>query len=315
MTTGLRIEDRLDGAANFSAWKERMILFLQENELWNIVENITTHPVVVPTDATLLAAYTKKSIKAKRIILDAIKDHLIPYLTGKANAYEMWESLTKLYQSTNENRKMVLREKLKSIKMTKAENVVTYLTRLTKVRDELGVVGEAIVDSELVRTTLNGVSKQWVVFVEGIVVREKLPNFERLWDDFVQEETRRGYVHGSSSTGHEEENVALAANSKKKFKKGPKGGNKPKSEGKKDMSKVKCFACHKFGHYGGQCPNKKKKQTAASAAVEEFSTKFDKESSLVVCLSTRTTHSDMWYINSGASRHMTGVRDHLTDLT
>jgi hypothetical protein len=69
--------------------------------------------------------------------------------------------------------------------MTKAENVVTYLTRLTQVSDDLGVVGEAIVDSELVRTTLNGVSKQWVVFVEVIVARENIPNWERLWDDFV----------------------------------------------------------------------------------------------------------------------------------
>jgi hypothetical protein len=125
MATGLRVEDRLDGAANFGAWKERMILPVQENELWDIVENTATHPVVVPTDVNLLAAYTKKSIKAKRIILDVIKDHLIPHLTGKENAYEMWESLTKLYQSTNENRKMVLREKLKSIKMTNAENVIT----------------------------------------------------------------------------------------------------------------------------------------------------------------------------------------------
>jgi hypothetical protein len=105
MATGLRVEDRLDGAVNFGAWKERMILLLQESELWDIVENSTTNPVTVPTDATLLAAYTKKSIKAKRIILDAIKDHLIPHVTGKTNAYEMWESLTKLYQSTNENRK------------------------------------------------------------------------------------------------------------------------------------------------------------------------------------------------------------------
>jgi hypothetical protein len=149
------------------------------------VENTTTHPVVVPTDVTLLAVYTKKSIKAKRFILDAIKDHLIPLLTGKTHAYEMWESLTKLYQSTNENRKMILRGKLKNIKMTKAKNVVTYLTRLTQARDELGVVGEAIVDSDLVRTALNGVSKQWAVFVEGIVAREKLRGWERLWDDFV----------------------------------------------------------------------------------------------------------------------------------
>jgi hypothetical protein len=162
-----------------------VIFLLQEKELWDIMENTTTHHVVVPTDSTLLAAYTKKSIKAKRFILDAIKDHLIPHLMGKTHAYEMWESLTKLYQSTNENRKMVLREKLNSIKMTKAENVVTYLTRLTQVRDELGAMGEAIVDSDLVRTSLNGVSKQWVVFVEGIVSREKLPGWECLWDDFV----------------------------------------------------------------------------------------------------------------------------------
>jgi hypothetical protein len=219
--------------------------------------------VVVPTEATLLAAYTKRSIKAKRIIIDAIKDHLIPHLMGKSNAYDMWETLIKLYQSTNENQTMVLRENPKSIKMTKAENVVTYLTRLTQVRDELGAMGEAIVDSELVRTTLNGVSKRWVVFVEGIVARDKLPNWERLWDKFVQEETRRGYVHGSSSIGHEEDNVALFSNIKKNFKKGPKCGNKPKGEGNKYMSKVKCFACHKFGHYAGHCPNKKKKQTTS----------------------------------------------------
>jgi hypothetical protein len=45
--------------------------------------------------------------------------------------------------------------------------------------------------------------------------------------------------------------VALVSNNKKKFKKGPKGGNKPKGEGKKDMRKFKCFACHKFEHYAG----------------------------------------------------------------
>jgi hypothetical protein len=81
------------------------------------------------------------------------------------------------------------------------------------------------------------------------------------------------------------------------------------------MSKVKCFACHKFGHYGGQCHNKKKKHIAASTEVEEFSTKLDKEFSLMVCLSTRTTRSSVWYIDSGASCHMTGVGEHLTYLT
>jgi hypothetical protein len=148
MATSLRVEDRLDGAANFSRWKERIVLLLQECELWDIVNSTQQNPVTVPTDAIILAEYTKKNIKAKIIILDAIKDHVIPHVTSKSNAYEMWESLTKLYQSSNENRKMVLREKLKGIRMTKTENVATYLTKITQVRDELGVVGEVIADNE-----------------------------------------------------------------------------------------------------------------------------------------------------------------------
>lgn len=121
MATGLRVEDRLEGVANFSPWKERIMLILEEYELWDIVEKAVT----IPTDATALAAYNKLNVKAKRIILDAIKDHVIPHVTGKKNAFEMWVSLTKLYQSSNENRKMVLREKLRSIKMTRADSVTS----------------------------------------------------------------------------------------------------------------------------------------------------------------------------------------------
>ena len=186
------MEDRLDGVGNFVPWKARILLVLEENELWQeVVKNTTAHPIVVPatTDAIALAAFNKKDIKARRIILDAVKDHEIPHISSKTCAYQMWDALTSLFQSSNENRKMVLRENLKCVKMAKAESVTSYLTRISQVRDELAVVGEVIFDTELVRTTVNGVAKPWVIFVEAIVARENLPSWNRLWDDFVQEET------------------------------------------------------------------------------------------------------------------------------
>jgi hypothetical protein len=39
MAIGLRVEDRLDGVANFISWKEMIVLLLWECELWDIVEN------------------------------------------------------------------------------------------------------------------------------------------------------------------------------------------------------------------------------------------------------------------------------------
>jgi hypothetical protein len=57
------------------------------------------------------------------------------------------------------------------------------------------------------------------------------------------------------------------------------------------------------------------RQTTTSAEVEEISTKVDKEFSLSACLSSRTTTPNTWYIDSGASHHMTTVHEHLMDLT
>ena len=111
--------------------------------------------------------------------------------------------------------------------------------------------------------------------------------------------------------------MTLAAKGKKKVnKKGPKAGDKKKSGGEqqRDMNKVKCFACHKFGHYAVQCLNKKKKQVVASADMEEFASKFDRDFSLVTCLSTCSGTSGLWYIDSGASAHMSGVRECFSEL-
>ena len=102
----MRAEDRLAGASNWSPWKTRVIFVLEDLELWDVVQA----PVALPpvTASLLVAEFGKRNTKAKRTICDAVRDHVIPHLTGKDFAFEMWASLCKLYQSLNQNWKMVM---------------------------------------------------------------------------------------------------------------------------------------------------------------------------------------------------------------
>jgi len=71
------------------------------------------------TNPQQLAIHKKKEVKAKWMIMDTIKNHLIPHVSRKKIAKEMFNALVGLYQSENINRKMILRNKLRSIEMTK----------------------------------------------------------------------------------------------------------------------------------------------------------------------------------------------------
>ena len=111
-------------------------------------------------------------------------------------------------------------------------------------------------DEDLVELALLGLLKSWHSYQDSVNGREKLPGWERLWSDLVQEEIRRSTRDRSSSKEFDEEDCALAANARKG--KGKKNASQSGANGKeRDMSKVKCFHCHKHGNFATNCPQKK----------------------------------------------------------
>lgn len=80
---------------------------------------------------------------------------------------------------------LVLREKLKNTKFSDGECVALYLMKISQVHDELISIGDNTPNYELVRTTLKGFIKEWKPLIKGIVAQDKLPNWNRLWDEFI----------------------------------------------------------------------------------------------------------------------------------
>jgi len=128
-------------------------------------------------------------------------------------------------------------------------------------KTELGSVGVTIDDEDLVSLALLGLLKTWHSYQGSINGQEKLPRWERLWSDLVQEEIRQSTRDRSLSKGTDEENCSLAAKAKKgKSKKASQSGEKGK---KQDMSKVNFFHCHQHRHYATNSLQKKKNKQAA----------------------------------------------------
>jgi hypothetical protein len=68
--------------------------------------------------------------------------------------------------------------------------VVSYLTKVTELKDQLVAIGTNMEDMESVSIALNGLAPSWMPFVQSVCARENFPNFGKLWDNLVPEEIK-----------------------------------------------------------------------------------------------------------------------------
>ena len=89
-----KFADKLEGAENFQAWKYKILLILEENDLGKYVNE----EVAEPKGEEAKASHKKNMVRAKRIIVDSIKDHLIPHISGLKTSKQMFDALIKLFE-------------------------------------------------------------------------------------------------------------------------------------------------------------------------------------------------------------------------
>ena len=74
--------------------------------------------------------------------------------------------------------------------MMKSKNIASYFMRINKLQDKLKSSGDNLEEKDLIMTTLNGLPPSWESFIQIISGHNKLPKFDKLWEECTQEETR-----------------------------------------------------------------------------------------------------------------------------
>jgi hypothetical protein len=318
------VKDVLDGSSNFSSWNSRLQITLEEDDLLSLIEK--TLPATTTDEEKV--DWKEDNAKVRKIIIYSVRDHLLPHISTLKTTYEMYDALKRMFESNNTNKALTLKHQLQNIKMTKDDTIATFFMRILEIRDHLGAIGETVADRELVMTTFNALPRQWEPFLQIISGREDLPEFDRLWIDCTQEETR--LIARGVQESHHDDNQDLASHAKRgrrnrrsfsKAFKEKKTSAAPSHEQRKYISRIHCFKCDKYGHIARNCPTRKKGRQLASTAgvdLEPHQRDEDIKDEAFFFISTLSgtvpTDSDIWLIDNGASRHMTRYKEHLTDL-
>jgi hypothetical protein len=88
--------------------------------------------------------FKDNDINAVSIIVESIKDHLIPYISHLDSSKKMYDALTNLFSVINIGQVMSMKNELHGMKMNDEENITSYFVRISQLRDQLQTIEEII---------------------------------------------------------------------------------------------------------------------------------------------------------------------------
>lgn len=83
---------------------------------------------------------------AMTLMVEGIKDNLVPFISKIDHGQEMYESLLKLFTIKNIVQVASLKNESRNTKMTKEYNVATFFVKVDRLRDDLLATKEIIPD-------------------------------------------------------------------------------------------------------------------------------------------------------------------------
>lgn len=260
---------KLKNSENYSTWCFAIKNVLALKGLEKCIIDQTTE-----SDATKLS-------NCKAILSLSVDQGLYVHIQSCSTAAEIWSTLKNLFEDKGLTRKISLLRNLIGVRLENCETMQEYVDSIVNYSQKLNGIGFKMTNDWTTAILLAGLTDDFKPFIMGIEGSESDVKFENLVSKLLD-----------SSTEKNDGNVLLAR--KKFFKK-----NKSKQR--------KCYNCGSTTHLANTC-DKPKNQSNGNSKKEYAKNAF----SAIVCENEETEYamicknnSNEWYVDSGASSHMT----------
>lgn len=171
---------KLSGDANYGSWNFILENILRREDMWRFSEFRMT------ADAS--EEERKQRQHALSIINLSIHHSLHQYVRMFRDPYDVWNALKIRYASSSSSRKIMLLQKLLSLKMSDAQRMDEFFLETRSLVDQLGEIALALPEELISIIVLNALPKLYKGFVQSLISRDELPPWGNIEAKLIAEE-------------------------------------------------------------------------------------------------------------------------------
>ncbi|KAK2365584.1 putative mitochondrial protein [Trifolium repens] len=319
---------------NYDRWCAQMKVIFRFQDVLEIVTNGVEELAADADEAarTRHKELKKKDVKGLFIIHQCVDSNIFEKIIEEETSKGAWDTLKKIYGGDEKLKGIklqALRRQYEMMQMNEQETISEYLARMLALTNLMKSCGEAMTDKVKIEKILRTLTEKFDHIVVAIEESKDLATMkiEELQASLEAHELR---VKQRSSNKAVEQALQAKTQNKKgkdKWKKKKEDSenstknsknqnvdstkdssqNKKSSKKKIDKKEIQCYNCQKFGHYARECRSKKVAREDKDEAQYANGGGSDSDDSLLMAITnSEADKSNLWYLDTGCSNHMTG---------
>ena len=276
---------------NYQMWKFKMEMLLSKDDTWDVLT--TDRPDVDNQE------WDKKNRQARATIALLVEDEQLIHIKGEDTAKGMWNALRRLHESSSLNNKLYLLRKLYQSKLTPEGDMQEHIRSVLEIVAQLRDLGEEIKDNHVTAILLCSLPESYNPLINALETRSEAELTLQLVKSRLSDE----YKRRKEQTSHRQESDTGAA--------------LKATDTKMPNWKAKlCFRCNRAGHFKRDCPlwrNEQREKDPNQALITMMKNN-DQAAWHGTFKVTDAVTNHKWYIDSGATSHMTNDREFFVEL-
>ncbi|KAH9678917.1 hypothetical protein KPL71_025907 [Citrus sinensis] len=238
--------------------------------------------------------------KAHSTLILSLGDGVLREVGDQTTAAGLWKKLEDLYTKKSLTKRLCTKKRLYTLQMEEGSSLANHIDNFNRIILDLEDINVRLEDEDKAIILLSSLPPSYEHFVDTLLYGRQSITMADVKDSLSSKEvTRKSEVkdgEGLTARGRPE-------------KKDYSNKNRKRSKSKSKNKNLKCFQCHKEGHFKKDCPERKNKEKdgpkkngdAAVASEEKDDEGYDSAGVLLV---TGTQTNGKWVLDSGCTYHM-----------